>query len=73
MAYATESFSFTENKKLASILKDKFNLVRSSGVHKHTNGYRLYVFSSSKDKLLELIKPFLLTHFYYKFDLEVSK
>ena len=24
------------------------------GVHKHTNGHRLYVFSNSKNKLLEL-------------------
>jgi len=68
--FFTESFTLTENQILASILKNKFNL--NCGVHKHTNGYRLYVFSSSKDKLLELIKPFLLTHFYYKFDLEVS-
>jgi hypothetical protein len=29
----------------------------------------LYVFSSSKDILLELVKPYLIDLFYYKFDL----
>ena len=66
----TESFSLSDNHKLKNIIKNKFNL--DCGVHKHTNGYRLYVFSSSKDKLLQLIKPYLLTHFYYKFDLPQS-
>lgn len=56
-----------DNLKLSQILKNKFNL--DCGVHKHTNGHRLYVFSGSKNKLLELIKPYLITHFYYKFDL----
>jgi hypothetical protein len=65
--FCTESFSLSENHKLKFILKNNFNL--DCGVHKHTNGYRLYVFSSSKDNLLQLIKPYLLSHFYYKFDL----
>jgi hypothetical protein len=65
--FCTESYTLTENEKLVKILKDKFNL--DCSVHKHTNGYRLYIFSSSKDKLLELIKPYLLKHFYYKFDI----
>ena len=57
-----------DNQKLSKILKNKFNL--DSGIHKHTNGHRLYIFSSSKDRLLELIKPYLIHHFYYKFELE---
>lgn len=63
----TESFTFEENNKLAEILKTKFNL--NCGVHQTTNGYRLYIFSSSKEDLLNLIKPYLLKHFNYKFGL----
>ena len=63
----TESFTLSENLKLKKILKNKFNL--DCGVHKNTNGYRLYIFSKSKDDLLLLIKPFLIKHFYYKFDI----
>jgi hypothetical protein len=65
--FCTESFSLADNNRLSQILKDKFNL--SCGVHKHTNGYRLYVFSSSRDELLRLIQPYLISHFNYKFDL----
>jgi hypothetical protein len=68
--FCTESYSLSDNHKLRKILKIKFNL--DCGVHKHTNGYRLYVFSSSKDNLLQLIKPYLLTHFHYKFDLDTN-
>ena len=63
----TESFSFQEHQILIQLLKNKFNL--QSSAHKTTNGYRLYFNSSSKDRLLQLIKPYLLEHFYYKFDL----
>jgi hypothetical protein len=65
--FCTESYSLEDNYKLSKILKNRFNL--DCGVHKHTNGHRLYVFSHSKDKLLDLVKPYLINHFYYKFDL----
>jgi hypothetical protein len=39
-------------------------------LHKHTNGYRIYIFSSSKDELINLVKPYFLDHFYYKLDLD---
>jgi hypothetical protein len=65
--FCTESYSLDDNYKLSKILKNRFNL--DCGVHKHTNGHRLYVFSTSKDKLLKLVKPYLINHFYYKFDL----
>jgi hypothetical protein len=45
--FCTESYSLNETKKLDIILKDKFNL--DCGVH--TNGYRLYLFTSSKNRL----------------------
>src|ERR1700690_2605216 len=66
-----ESFSLSENEKLKKILKKKFNL--DCGLHKHTNGTRLYIFSSSKVILLELIRPYLIPHFYYKFDIKDKK
>ena len=56
----TESFTLSENQKLVNIFKNIFNL--NCGVHKHTNGYRLYIFSSSKEDLLFLIKPFKSLH-----------
>lgn len=67
----TESYTLEENQRLVQILKNRFNL--DCGVHTHTNGHRLYVFSSSKDKLLKLIKPYLINHFYYKFEYFINK
>jgi len=64
----TESYSLNENLILKKVLKTKFNL--DCGIHKHTNGPILYIFSKSKDSLLELIRPYLITHFYYKFDIK---
>lgn len=64
---STESFTLNEHKLLINILKSKFDL--ESNYHKHTNGYRLYIFSSSMDKLKSTVKPYVLTHFYYKLGL----
>lgn len=64
---STESFTLNEHKLLLNILKSKFDL--ESNYHKHTNGYRLYIFSSSMDKLKSTVKPYMLTHFYYKLGL----
>jgi len=66
--FCTESFSLEENQKLSKIFKNKFNL--DCGIHKHTNGHRLYIFSNSKEILLKLIRPYLINHFFYKFDLD---
>jgi hypothetical protein len=66
--FCTESYTLDDNYKLKVILKNKFNL--DCGVHKHTNGHRLYIFSSSKSRFIELIKPYIIRHFYYKFDLK---
>lgn len=66
--FCTESYSLSENQRLVLIMKNNFDL--NCGVHKHTNGYRLYIFSNSKNKLYQLVKPNLLSHFYYKFEIE---
>jgi hypothetical protein len=56
---------------LINILRNKFDL--ECGIHKVTNGHRIYIFSTSRDKLINLVQPYFLEHFYYKLDLkEVS-
>ena len=65
--FCTESFTLEENYKLKLILKNKFDL--DCGVHKHTNGHRLYVFSTSKNKLLELVKPYFEKTMLYRIGL----
>lgn len=64
----TESFTLIEMDFLINILKSKFDLECSK--HKYTNGYRIYVHSTSKDKLIGLVKPYFVQHFYYKLDLD---
>jgi hypothetical protein len=65
----TESYSFIEHQLIVKIFKNKFDL--NSSVHKTTNGNRIYIKSDSIKKLIELVKPHLLNHFYYKFDLYI--
>ena len=60
----TESYSYEDHQLLISVLKNKFKLECS--IHKTTNGNRLYILSSSRNRLIELIKPYLLDHFSYK-------
>lgn len=52
----TESFSLEEIKVLLLILENKFDLKCS--YHKTTNGYRIYIFSSSKARLIEIVIPY---------------
>ena len=60
----TESFSLSEIKTLIIVLKDKFNIECS--YHSVTNGYRIYIFSTSAIDFKELVKPYLIEDFYYK-------
>jgi hypothetical protein len=62
----TDSYSLEDHKILVNVLKTNFNL--ECGIHTYTNGYRLYVFSSSKDQLLKIVKPHIIPHFQYKFN-----
>lgn len=66
MYICTESFSLNEIKILINILKKKFDL--NCSYHKVTNGFRIYIFSTSKLKFTELVKPYFIQHFYYKLD-----
>lgn len=67
LCISTESFTLIENQFLVNILKTKFNL--ECGIHTHTNGHRLYIYSTSMDRLISLVKPYFLSHFYYKLGL----
>ena len=60
----TESFSLNEIKTLIIVLKDKFNIECS--YHSVTNGYRIYIFSTSALNFKELVKPYFIEDFYYK-------
>lgn len=67
---STESFSLSENEFLIKIFKNKFNL--DCSIHSTTNGHRIYIFSSSREKFIDLIKPYFIPHFYYKLSLDSS-
>lgn len=66
--FSTESFTLEENRFLAELLHNNFGL--DCGVHSHTNGYRLYIHSTSREKFIGIIKPYLLPLFYYKLELD---
>lgn len=66
--FCTESYTLEENLLLADLLRNKLRLVCS--VHTHTNGHRLYIHSTSRDRFIEIIKPYLLSLFYYKLYLD---
>lgn len=68
--FCTESFTYEENRFLVKLLQDKFGF--ECGVHTHTNGHRLYVQSTSRDKFIHLIKPYILPLFYYKLELDAK-
>jgi len=65
--FCTESYTIEDNWKLKEVLKIKFGL--ECGIHKHTNGNRLYVFRTSKSELFTLIRPYIIDHFLYKLEL----
>ena len=66
--FCTESYTLEENLFLADLLRNKFRLVCMCTLQ--TNGNRLYIHSTSRDRFIELIKPYLLSFFYYKLGLD---
>ena len=62
----TDSYSYDDHQILISVLNTKFKL--NCSAHKTTNGYRLYIHSSSKRDFFQLVKPYVLSHFDYKFN-----
>lgn len=66
--FATDSFTDNDLLLLLDVLRTKFEL--ECGIHKTTNGYRIYIFSTSREKFISLVKPYMLEHFYYKLGLD---
>jgi hypothetical protein len=62
----TESFSIKDLDLIVKVLQNNFNL--KSTYHKTTNGNRIYIHSSSKKDLINLVKPYFIPHFYYKLE-----
>jgi hypothetical protein len=64
----SESFTKSENEMLIKVLETKFNL--ACGLHKHTNGFRIYIKSNSKLDLIKLVKPYFIPSLYYKLSIK---
>lgn len=62
--FCTECFNYEQNIYLSTMLNEKFDL--KSSCRWNTNGYRLFVRGSSREKFLGLIEPYILDHFKYK-------
>lgn len=67
LVLCTESLTLEEHYILIEVLKKKFNL--DCNIQETTNRNRIYIQSRSRNKLLELVKPHMLPHFYYKLDI----
>ena len=59
----TESFSDRSIENLLAALRA---LDLSCSAHKTTNGLRIYIKAKSKARFIELVKPHMVEHFYYK-------
>jgi hypothetical protein len=62
--FCTECFTLKECELLMSILTDKFGL--NCGMIKYNGNHRIYVRNSSREDFINLVRPYLLPHFYYK-------
>src|SRR5260221_1670994 len=63
LVLCTESFTLKEHHILIAVLKNKFNLDCNI---QESSRYRIYIQSKSRNKLLDLVHPHILPHFYYK-------
>lgn len=70
---ATNSFTLSEVKYLASILESKFNLKVSINSAGAVNQYCLYIPKSNLPKLLPLILPHMHPYFLYKLNIKNDK
>lgn len=65
---STESYSLEDHLFLVQVLSTKFELHTSA--HKTTNGYRLYIPSTSIVKFKELVETHIHNHFKYKLNIK---
>jgi ubiquinol-cytochrome c reductase cytochrome b subunit len=64
---ATNSFSFSDTEKLATILRKKYSLKTSVIKTGRLNQYNIYIGKSSIELLFNIVKPYLHKSMYYKF------
>lgn len=64
---STDSYTFEETEFLCDILRTKFGL--ECNPHKYRETYRIYISSKSMDKLILMVKPYFIEHFFYKLSL----
>ena len=63
--FNSQSFSLADQLKLCQALKNKFNL--NARTHKDKDKYRIYIPVATTRRLTEIIYPYLLPQFAYKF------
>lgn len=68
--FCTECFTLKECELLMSILTDKFGL--NCGIIKYNGNHRIFVRNSSREEFINLVRTYLLPHFYYKVGLAHS-
>lgn len=64
----TESYSLNDVEILCDVLYSKFGL--ECNPHKYREGFRIYIPSKSVGKLILMVKPHFIEHFYYKLTFE---
>ena len=68
----TESFTLAEVELLKKVLESKFELIVTIQIRHPSGGgvgYRLYISSKSRDKLLPLVQHYFIPSMNYKLDL----
>lgn len=67
LVLCTESFTLEEHQLIIQVLEDKFNL--DCNIQETSKRNRIYIQSKSREKLLGLVKDYMLPHFYYKLNI----
>jgi hypothetical protein len=67
----TDSFSIKECVLLINILNIKYNI--NCTIHLNKDKPRIYILADSKDKLISLIKPYMIPSMYYKLGIHINK
>src|SRR2546423_3767514 len=67
---STDSFSIKDCVLLINTLLIKYNI--NSTIHLNNNKPRIYILADSKDKLISLIKPYMIPSMYYKLGIIIN-
>jgi hypothetical protein len=60
----TDSYTIQDTVRLMNVLIIRYDL--KCTLHRSNENYRIYVSRNSMDKLVEVVKPYLITSMYYK-------